>query len=74
MNPIEEPEIGRRTSEELTAVRSALGAIEAARQKLIFIDYYGDEKDSAFYDIARDLMIASALLEKYQRTGRPRKS
>lgn len=69
-----EPELGRRTSRELTAVRRALGAITAARQELVYIDRYDREKDPAFYDIARDLMLASAALEKYQRTGRPRKS
>lgn len=72
MNP-DPDDLGRRTSRELTAARRALGAIEAARQALVHVDEYGLTKDEEFYDIARDLMLASSFLEKYKRTGRSRK-
>lgn len=72
MNP-DPDDLGRRTSRELTAARRALGAIEAARQALVHVDEYGLTKDEEFYDIARDLMLASSFLEKYKRAGRPRK-
>lgn len=65
-------ETGRRTSQELTATRAALGAIRRARRELMIVDTWKHfPKDPEFYNIARDLMLAEAVLVKYQRTGRP---
>ena len=73
-NPTSDPEIGRRTSSELTAARSALGAVKRALEVLEHVDRYGQEKDPAFESMRRDLVMARAQLKKYARTGRPRKA
>ena len=72
--PTADPEIGRRTSSELTAARSALGAVKRALEVLEYVDRYGQEKDPAFESMRRDLVMARAQLKKYARTGRPRKA
>lgn len=73
-HPTYDPEIGRRTSRELTAARTALGAVKRALEELAFVDQYDDVRDPAFASIRRDLVMAQAQLAKYARTGRPRKS
>lgn len=72
--PTADPEIGRRTSSELTAARSALGAVKRALEVLEHVDRYGQTKDPAFESIRRDLVMAQAQLKRYARTGRPRKA
>ena len=72
--PTADPEIGRRTSSELTATRAALGAVRRALEVLEYVDRYGQEKDPAFESMRRDLVMARAQLKKYARTGRPRKA
>lgn len=72
--PTADPEIGRRTSSELTATRAALGAVSRALEVLEYVDRYGQEKDPAFESMRRDLVMARAQLKKYARTGRPRKA
>lgn len=72
--PTSDPEIGRRTSSELTATRAALGAVKRALEVLEHVDRYGQEKDPAFESMRRDLVMAQAQLKRYARTGRPRKA
>ena len=72
--PTADPEIGRRTSRELTAARTALGAISRALEELAYVETYQNTKDPAFESIRRDLVMAKAQLKKYARTGRPRKA
>ena len=72
--PTADPEIGRRTSSELTAARSALGAVKRALEVLEHVDRYGQTKDPAFESIRHDLIMARARLKRYARTGRPRKA
>lgn len=72
--PTDDPEIGRRTSRELTAARTALGAVSRALQELQYVDMYEQTKDPAFESIRRDLIMARAQLKKYERTGRPGKA
>ena len=72
--PTADPEIGRRTSSELTATRAALGAVSRALVVLEHVDRYGQTKDPAFESIRRDLVMAQAQLKRYARTGRPRKA
>lgn len=72
--PTADEEIGRRTSRELTAARTALGAVSRALEELAYVDRYNDTKDPAFESIRRDLVMAQAQLRKYKRTGRPRKA
>ena len=72
--PTADPEIGRRTSSELTATRAALGAVSRALEVLEYVDRYGQEKDPAFESMRRDLVMARAQLKKYARTSRPRKA
>lgn len=71
--PTEDPEIGRRTSSELTAVRAALGSVKRALEVLEYVDRYDQTKDPAFESIRRDLVMSLAQLRRYERTGRPRK-
>lgn len=72
--PTADPEIGRRTSSELTAARAALGAVSRALEVLEHVDRYGQTKDPAYESIRRDLIMARAQLKRYARTGRPRKA
>lgn len=72
--PTDDPEIGRRTSRELTAARTALGAVSRALEELAYVEQYGGTKDPAFESIRRDLVMSKAQLRKYARTGRPRKA
>ena len=72
--PTADEEIGRRTSRELTAARTALGAVKRALEELAWVDQYDQTKDPAFESIRRDLVMAKAQLKKYARTGRPRKA
>lgn len=72
--PTSDPEIGRRTSSELTATRAALGAVSRALEVLEHVDRYGQTKDPAYESIRRDLIMARAQLKRYARTGRPRKA
>jgi thymidine phosphorylase len=72
--PTGDPEIGRRTSSELTAVRAALGAVGRALEVLEYVHQYDQEKDPAFERMAADLAVAQMALAKYRRTGRPRKA
>ena len=73
-NPTSDPEIGRRTSRELTAARTALGAVKRALEELAWVEKYQEAKDPAFESIRRDLVMAQAQLKRYARTGRPRKA
>lgn len=73
-NPTDDEEIGRRTSRELTAARTALGAVKRALEELAWVDLYEEVKDPAFESVRRDLILARAQLKKYERTGRPRKA
>lgn len=72
--PTADPEIGRRTSRELTATRAALGAVKRALEELAFVETYGLTEDPAHERIHADLVRAQMTLEKYARTGRPRKA
>lgn len=72
--PTSDPEIGRRTSRELTATRSALGAVKRALEELAWVERYGQTKDPDFDMIRDDLVMAQRQLRKYARTGKPRKA
>lgn len=72
--PTADEEIGRRTSRELTAARTALGAVKRALEELAWVDQCDQTKDPAFESIRRDLVLSQAQLKKYARTGRPRKA
>lgn len=73
-NPTGDEEIGRRTSSELTATRAALGAVKRALEVAVYVQQYGQERDPAHEQIVADLARAQMILEKYARTGRPRKA
>lgn len=72
--PTQDPEIGRRTSRELTAARNALGALNRAREELEWVRRHQEVRDPVHFAIAQDLERAVVFLEKYKRTGRPRKA
>lgn len=72
--PTDDADIGRRTSRELTAARTALGAIKRALEELAYVETYGQTKDPAFERIRLDLRMSLSNMAKYQRTGRPRKA
>ena len=72
--PTEDPETGRRTSSELTAARTALGAVKRALLELEHVEKYGQTRDPLHRQIQDDLIRARNLLVRYERTGRPRKA
>lgn len=71
--PTEDPETGRRTSRELTATRSALGAVNRALQVLEYARMYGP-MDPEYREIKAALFTAQGALHPFRRTGRPRKA
>jgi hypothetical protein len=72
--PTADPERGRRTSRELTAARTALGAVRRALEELAHVEQHSSTRDPEFSNIRFDLVAAQGVLWKYRRTGRPRKA
>lgn len=72
--PTADPEIGRRTSTELTEVRTVLSRAESALERLLYIEDYGLTRDPLHRQIQDDLIRVRNQLAKYARTGRPRKA
>ena len=73
-NPTSDRETGRRTSSELTATRSALGAVNRALEVLEHVSQYGQVKDPEYASIKAALFQAQGALHRFRRTGRPRKA
>ena len=67
-----DPEVGRRTSDELTEVRTVLSRAEAALNRLVHIETRHANQDPEHNRIHDDLIAVVARLERYRRTGRPR--
>lgn len=67
-----DPEVGRRTSDELTEVRTVLSRAEAALDRLVHIEAHHADQDPEHNRIYDDLIHVVARLERYRRTGRPR--
>ncbi len=74
MKPTSDTEIGRRTSDELTEARTVLSRAESALERLLWIKHYESPRDPLHNEIENDLIRVRDLLEKYRRTGRPRKA
>lgn len=68
----QDAEIGRRTSGELTEVRTVLSRAEAALDRLVYIEQRHADQDPEHNRIHDDLIHVVARLERYRRTGRPR--
>lgn len=75
MNKIsDDPETGRRTSDELTEARTVLSRAESALDRLEHIRAWGADQDPMHQQIEDALIRVRNLLEPYRRTGRPRKA
>lgn len=75
MNHIsDDPETGRRTSDELTEVRTVLSRAESALERLGYIRDYGADQDVLHDEIRDDLEAVVSRLGRYRRTGRPRRA
>lgn len=74
LRPTSDPETGRRTSTELTEVRTVLSRTESALQRLLYIQARGEVRDPLHQQIQDDLIRVRNQLQRYERTGRPRKA
>lgn len=75
MNHIsEDPETGRRTSDELTEARTVLSRAESALDRLGWIEVRAAQEDPEHEKIHAALSKVVELLEPFRRTGRPRKA
>lgn len=73
-NPTDDPEVGRRTSDELTEARTVLSRAESALERLEHVRQYGQVRDPEHGVIRIKLEDVVRALEPYRRTGRPRKA
>lgn len=73
-NPTQDPETGRRTSQELTEARTVLSRAESALERLQWVREYDQVRDPMHAQIEDALIRVRNLLEPYRRTGRPRKA
>lgn len=75
MNHIsEDPETGRRTSDELTEARTVLSRAESALDRLQWIEHYDAAQDPLHAEIKEALVRVRNIMEPFRRTGRPRKA
>lgn len=70
----EDPEVGRRTSDELTEARTVLSRAESALERFEWIERYVSIEDPEHEKIHAALTKVVELLAPFRRTGRPRRA